>query len=140
MVGPNIRMVTQSIRIAASIACLALVWCGPGISAFGEESSFDSPAWSSLRQNGGSFSNREPSSPLDQNRNVVRQAPALTGRFQLKDQTLIPFIGAGFGGGYTNDRDRALGSNGLFHNPAQSGDLGRNMMPNEFNLGLRIPF
>ena len=117
---------------------IAMLW-GGGLSANGEESLFKSPTWSGLRQ--------QPNSPVldsglagDQNRNVFRQAPALTGRFELNDQTFFPFIGAGFGGGYTNDRDRALGSNGLFHNPAQSGDLGKNMMPNEFNLGLRIPF
>jgi hypothetical protein len=108
------------------------------VPANGEESQFKSSTWSNLRQ--------QPSSSVldpglgDQNRNVFRQAPALTGRFELNNQTFLPFIGAGFGGGYTNDRDRALGSNGLFHNPALSGELGKNMMPNEFNLGLRIPF
>jgi hypothetical protein len=81
-----------------------------------------------------------PLSATDHNRGIFRQAPFLSGRFELNDHTFFPFIGAGFGGGYTNDRDRALGSNGLFHNPAQSGELGKNMMPNEFNLGLRIPF
>ncbi|WP_447600842.1 hypothetical protein [Nitrospira sp. Nam80] len=123
------------------IGCFVLVLCGTTVSS-AEDTSTDSPSWSSLRQNGGSGSPSaiEPLSFPDQNRSVIRQAPALTGRFQLKDQTIIPFIGAGFGGGYTNDRDRALGSNGLFHNPAQSGDLGKNMMPNEFNLGVRIPF
>lgn len=122
------------------IGCLAVViWEAAGVSAFGEDSLLKSPTWSSLHQQAGS-SATEPASSLDQNRAVFRQAPALTGRLQFKDQTLIPFIGAGFGGGYTSDRDRALGSNGLFHNPAQSGELGKNMMPNEFNLGLRIPF
>ena len=121
------------------IGCLAFLLGGIGISAYGEDALLKSPAWSGLHQQGG-VSATEPSSSLDQNRGVLRQAPALTGRFQVNEQTFIPFIGAGFGGGYTNDRDRALGSNGLFHNPAQSGDLGKNMMPNEFNLGLRIPF
>jgi hypothetical protein len=114
-----------------------MLW-GVGASANGEESPFKAPAWSSLRQQ--SSSPIDPGLAGDQNRNVFRQAPALTGRFELNNQTFFPFVGAGFGGGYTNDRDRALGSNGLFHNPAQSGDLGKNMMPNEFNLGLRIPF
>jgi hypothetical protein len=110
-----------------------------GIPVYGEDARLETPTWSSLRQQPGP-SATESFSSLDQNRAVFRQAPDLTGRFQFNDQTLIPFIGAGFGGGYTTDRDRALGSNGLFHNPAQSGELGKNMMPNEFNLGVRIPF
>jgi len=119
--------------------CLALVSEVAGISVYGEDARLETPVWSSLRQQAES-SAIESFSSLDQNRTVFRQAPALTGRFQFNDQTFIPFIGAGFGGGYTTDRDRALGSNGLFYNPAQSGELGKNMMPNEFNLGLRIPF
>jgi hypothetical protein len=125
-------------RKSVLIGYVALALCGPGIS-WGEDPLINTPSWSSLRLNQSS-SVLDPSTGPDPNGSVVRQAPALTGRFQLNDRTFIPFIGAGFGGGYTNDRDRALGSNGLFHNPAQSGDLGRNMMPNEVNLGLRIPF
>lgn len=135
-VDPNTEK--AAMRTILLISCVALALCGPRIS-LGEDTSLDTPSWSGLRLNGNS-SVIDLSSPADPNRNVVRQAPALTGRFQFNDQTFIPFIGAGFGGGYANDRDRALGSNGLFHNPAQSGDLGKNMMPNEFNLGLRIPF
>ncbi|HJR76428.1 MAG TPA: hypothetical protein VJ805_05615 [Nitrospiraceae bacterium] len=117
---------------------LVIVW-GSGAPASGEDRTLKSPTWSGLRGQPG-LSALDPASSMDPNRTVFRQAPALTGRFELNDQTFFPFIGAGFGGGYTNDRDRALGSNGLFHNPTQSGDLGKNMMPNEFNLGLRIPF
>lgn len=120
------------------IGSLMLMLWGAGVSVYGEDAVLRSPTWSGLRPQAGAPI--EPVTPLDQSRNIFRQAPALTGRFEVNDQTFIPFIGAGFGGGYTNDRDRALGSNGLFHNPAQSGDLGKNMMPNEFNLGLRIPF
>jgi hypothetical protein len=121
------------------IGCLTLVVWGVGVSANGEDPIGTSSTWSSLRPQAGTSALDLPST-ADQSRSVFRQAPALTGRFELNNQTFFPFIGAGFGGGYTNDRDRALGSNGLFHNPAQSGDLGKNMMPNEFNLGLRIPF
>jgi hypothetical protein len=118
---------------------IAVLW-GVGVSANGEDTSLKSSTWSSLRHQQAGSLNLDPTSGSDQNRTVFRQAPALTGRFELNDRTFFPFIGAGFGGGYTNDRDRALGSNGLFHNPVQSGDLGKNMVPNEFNLGLRIPF
>lgn len=108
--------------------------------AFSEEFTIDSPTWTVLR------GQSTPAAPtytpaLDPNRNIMRQAPALSGRFQLKDQTFIPFIGAGFGGGYTTDRDRALGSNWPQQNQTLSGDtFGKNMMPNEVNMGFRIPF
>jgi len=120
------------------VGCFIVVLWGAGVPANGEETVLQTPTWSSFRQQAGSPA-LDQALHADSNRNVFRQAPALTGRFELNDQTFYPFIGAGFGGGYTNDRDRALGSNGLFYG-SQSGDLGRNMMPNEFNLGLRIPF
>jgi hypothetical protein len=114
-----------------------MVCCIAGTPAFGADATVDTPTWFSLRQQTG-----DPvldlSSTQSENQALLRQAPALTGRFQLQDRTYIPFIGAGFGGGYTSERDRALGSGGLF--PSQSGGLGKNMMPNEFNVGLRIPF
>ena len=108
--------------------------------AFSEDFTIDSPTWTILRgQSTAAGPTYAP--PLDPNQNIMRQAPALTGRFQLNDQTFIPFIGAGFGGGYTTDRDRALGSNWLQQNQTLSGDaFGKNMMPNEVNMGFRIPF
>ncbi|MET0515492.1 MAG: hypothetical protein ABW047_09235 [Nitrospiraceae bacterium] len=108
--------------------------------AFSEEFTIDSPTWTVLR---GQSTLGDPTyaPPLNPNQNIMRQAPALTGRFQLKDQTFIPFIGVGLGGGYTTDRDRALGSNWLQQNQTLSGDMfGKNMMPNEVNMGFRIPF
>jgi hypothetical protein len=126
-------------RSRVLIGALVLAVWALGTSGHAGDDAPTSSTWSSMRQNQAILT---PDSPfaVEQNRNVFRQSPALTGRFEFNDQTFFPFIGAGFGGGYTNDRDRALGSNGLFSNPALSGELGRNMMPNEFNLGLRIPF
>lgn len=57
---------------------------------------------------------------------------------------MLPFIGDGFGGGYSSERDRAL-------NPSVSGlsdsglrtqwnQLGQGFSPNEFHMGIRIPF
>jgi hypothetical protein len=108
--------------------------------AFSEEFTIDSPTWTVLRGQS-TLAGPTYSPPLDPNQNITRQVPALTGRFQLNEQTFIPFIGAGFGGGYTTDRDRAIGSNWLQQNQTLSGDtFGRNMMPNEVNMGFRIPF
>jgi len=35
---------------------------------------------------------------------IFRQTPTLSGRFQVREQTLIPYVGAGFGGGYMTER------------------------------------
>lgn len=134
------RWVRQWLAVACILAVIDLT---RGVSLFGEEFTLDSPTWTVLRGQstlaGPIY--RPPVDPNQSMQTMTRQAPALTGRFQLHEQTFIPFIGAGFGGGYTTDRDRALGSNWLQQNQNFSGDsLGRNMMPNEVNMGLRIPF
>jgi len=60
---------------------------------------------------------------------------------QVREQTLIPYVGAGFGGGYMTERDRALGPGPGLPQQNLSGDsLGKGMMPNEFQMGIRIPF
>lgn len=43
----------------------------------------------------------------EQRADLFRQSPVLSGRLRVSDQTLIPYIGAGFGGGYVTERDRA---------------------------------
>jgi hypothetical protein len=138
----NARTTSEGgVRRRIAVASVLTVFCHTaGSLAFSEEFTIDSPTWTVLR---GQSTLAGPiyTPPLDPDQNIIRQAPALTGRFQLKEQTFIPFIGAGFGGGYTTDRDRALGSNWLQQNQTLSGDtFGRNMMPNEVNMGFRIPF
>jgi hypothetical protein len=67
----------------------------------------------------------------------------LSGRLQVSEQTLIPYVGAGFGGGFVTERDRALGPSSAFPQQNLLGDslgLGKGMMPNEFQMGIRIPF
>lgn len=75
---------------------------------------------------------------------LFRDVPSLSGRYSIGGTTLLPFIGAGFGGGYSSERDRAL-------NPSVSGlsdsglktqwnQLGQGFAPNEFHMGIRIPF
>lgn len=53
----------------------------------------------------------------------------------------MPYIGAGFGGGYSSEVDRSLGSA-----PPAQGDsglrsqFGQGFSPNEFQMGVRISF
>lgn len=65
----------------------------------------------------------------------------LSGRLRVSEQTLIPYIGAGFGGGYVTERDRALNPQPVLPQQNLFGEsMGKSMMPNEFQMGIRIPF
>jgi len=77
----------------------------------------------------------------DQRLDLFRQAPTLSGRVQINEQTVIPYIGAGFGGGYVSERDRAMGPSPVLPQQHLLGEsLGKGMVPNEFQMGIRIPF
>ena len=77
----------------------------------------------------------------DRGQDVIRQTPTLSGRLHVSEQTLIPYVGAGFGGGYVTERDRALGSSSVFPQQNLLGkSLGKGMTPNEFQMGIRFPF
>lgn len=72
---------------------------------------------------------------------LFRDVPALSGRYAVGDMTFLPYIGAGFGAGYTSELDRAFAPN---LQPQQNmnlgGQPGQSMVPNEFQMGVRIPF
>ena len=77
----------------------------------------------------------------EQRADLFRQSPVLSGRLRVNEQTLIPYIGAGFGGGYVTERDRALNPQPTLPQQNLFGDsMGKGMMPNEFQMGIRIPF
>jgi len=70
-----------------------------------------------------------------------RDIPSISSRYSIGGQTFLPYVGAGFGNGYTTDLDRSLhrspsaGSDLGLHN-----QLGQSVAPNEFQMGIRIPF
>lgn len=70
-----------------------------------------------------------------------RDVPSISGRYLLGGKTLLPYVGAGFSGGYGSEFNRSLGGE-----PPASSDLGlrsqfgQGVSPNEFQLGVRIPF
>jgi len=70
-----------------------------------------------------------------------RDVPSISGQYSIGETTVIPFLGAGFGGGYASDLDRSM--NNEFSTQADSGlrsRVGQGLVPNEFRLGIRIPF
>lgn len=116
-----------------------LVFAGNG-SVFAETSTAEPTAWSGLAGESSSAWSRIP--PVrEQQVDLFRQTPTLSGRMRVSEQTLIPYVGAGFGGGYVTERDRALNPMPVLPQQNLLGDsLGKGMMPNEFQMGIRIPF
>ena len=71
----------------------------------------------------------------------VREIPSISGRYSIGGRTLLPYIGAGFSGGYSSEFGRSL----AVVPPSQSdfglrSQFGQSVSPNEFQLGVRIPF
>jgi hypothetical protein len=75
---------------------------------------------------------------------VLRTVPTLSKQISVGGTKLMPYIGAGFGGGYATEVDRSLNSvpsasSGTF-NAGQKNLFGPQLIPNEVQLGVRFPF
>jgi hypothetical protein len=78
---------------------------------------------------------------------VLRNIPTVSKPISVGGQTLVPYIGAGFGGGHATELDRALNaapsalsSSSGSSNVGSRSLLGQNLIPNEVQLGIRFPF
>jgi hypothetical protein len=92
----------------------------------GSEVPFDAPA---------SLMLSSPSSSM------FRDIPSISGRYSVGGRTIMPYLGAGFGGGYTSELNRSLtGPPPVQSDVGLRSPLGQGLSPNEFQLGLRIPF
>ena len=77
---------------------------------------------------------------------LIRTLPNVSKQISVAGTTLVPYIGAGFRGGYATDFDRLLSP--ALSNPVSSsnstdvglGSLAGQMMPNEVQVGIRFPF
>ena len=70
-----------------------------------------------------------------------REVPSISGQYSFGGRPVLPYLGAGFGNGYTSDLDRSL--NHPRSTAVDSGfrtQLGQGLAPNEFQMGIRIPF
>lgn len=135
--GKTSRMKTVISGSLLGAGLLGVMWAGM---ALAENPLNEPPAWSESRIQSPSALSQLPT-VNDRGQDIVRQTPMLSGRLQISEQTLIPYIGAGFGGGFVTERDRALGPSSMFPQQNLLGEsLGKGMMPNEFQMGIRIPF
>lgn len=70
-----------------------------------------------------------------------REIPSISGRYAIGGTTLLPYIGAGFSGGYSSELNRSLGGpSPTLSDFGLRGQFGQSVSPNEFQMGIRIPF
>ena len=73
--------------------------------------------------------------------NTFRDIPSISGDYSVKGTRIMPYIGAGFGHGYSSDVDRSLNSSPSGPtDPGLRSLFGQGVTPSEFQMGLRIPF
>ena len=93
----------------------------------------------SLQDNTGTDDSPTPFTPSAGS--LFRDVPSLSGHYHTGDMTFLPYIGAGFGAGYNSELDRTFAPNLQPHQNLNLGGLpGQIMVPNEFQMGIRIPF
>jgi hypothetical protein len=77
---------------------------------------------------------------------VLRTIPTVSALVSVGSMTLVPYIGAGFGGGYTTELDRSLHTAPAASALSNSTNIGlrnlfgQQLIPNEVQLGIRFPF
>ena len=77
---------------------------------------------------------------------AMRTIPTISAQFAVGRTTMIPYLGAGFGGGYATEFDRSLHTlpvtaSGLSLTTVGLRNLfGPHLVPNEVQLGIRLPF
>ena len=72
---------------------------------------------------------------------IFRDLPSLDRRYTVGHTTLLPYVGAGFGNGYTSELDRSIDRGSTLQtDPGLRNLLGQSLTPNEFQMGIRIPF
>ena len=139
---------TLRYAIVPLLLCAVLAVSARSVAAQGEPVP-ESPALQSLNQQfsqGGIASEvpfYEPAAlPLySPSSSIFRDIPSISGRYSVGGRTIMPYLGAGFGGGYTSELNRSLtGPPPVQSDVGLRSPLGQGLSPNEFQMGLRIPF
>ena len=129
--------------------CLSLSYAGPT----GDGRSTIGPATSSVTASSGAVIVTEaatgpgPSAFVTVESGVfLRTVPSLSKQIEVGGTKLMPYIGAGFGGGYLTEFDRSLHASPSFSSSFGSTNaglrslFGPHLIPNEVQLGIRFPF
>jgi len=137
------------LRLCIVSLLFALLAVSVGAHAAENRQAAESPALQSLNQqfSQGSVASEVPfnapaSLPLySPSSSIFRDIPSISGRYSVGGRTIMPYLGAGFGGGYTSELNRSLTGPPLPQSDVGlRSPLGQGLSPNEFQLGLRIPF
>lgn len=140
---PGSKRIVGSFPLAAGVLWFsAVAWAGQG----GESNLPLQKTQPSFHLRTGEVSETTPVDPRsipvpDRSETLLREPPTIHGELHFGEQTLIPYVGAGFGGGYVTEQDRMLRPDPSLQNKNILGDgTGKGYVPNEFQMGIRIPF
>lgn len=72
---------------------------------------------------------------------LFHDVPAVSGRYTFRGKTFMPYLGAGFSGGHASELHRSIGEPPSIQSDAGlRNQIGQGYAPNEFQMGIRIPF
>ncbi|WP_455388953.1 hypothetical protein [Petrachloros mirabilis] len=72
---------------------------------------------------------------------IFRDIPSISGRYSVGGIAIMPYLGAGFGGGYAMEFDQFLVALvPMQTDPGSRSRFGQVSTPNEFQMGFRMPF
>lgn len=72
---------------------------------------------------------------------VFQDIPSIHADYSVRGTKIMPYIGAGFGHGYSSDLDRSLnGSPSIQTDSGLRSLFGQGLTPSEFQMGIRVPF
>jgi len=138
--------------ISATIG-FSMCWSLSSADPIGDGRSVIGPATSSVAVSSGAVMFTEaatgqgPSAFLTvESRGLLRAVPTLTKQIAVGGTELMPYIGAGFGGGYLTEFDRSLHASPTFSSSSGSTSaglrslFGQHLVPNEVQLGIRFSF
>jgi hypothetical protein len=139
----------MNLRLCIASLLFTLLAVSVGAHAAEDLQVADSPALQSLHQqfSRGGVASEVPfyapdSLPLSSpSSSIFRDIPSISGRYSVGGRTIMPYLGAGFGGGYASELNRSLtGPPPVQSDIGLRSPLGQGLSPNEFQMGLRIPF
>lgn len=77
---------------------------------------------------------------------TVMTIPTISTQVSVSGLTMVPYVAAGFGGGYVTERDRVVHTVPATSSLPSSATIGLrslispHLIPNELHLGIRVPF